>query len=176
MNYDVAGMLASDHFHIRVEAQELLREKRRSGLFGLFRKKQEEPVAQFDRLLSIAINQHYPEIEGGYYDNKGLIVLLLEILKLNGLSCVIPEYFQPEGFFPAEVWGLERNENYLLIDKAGNIAGYLRVEENYGSCDAFEADRKVVRISIDEAGCAGLMVAIQEAVPEEHRTLHSPGA
>src|SRR4051794_13648275 len=71
--------------------------------------------SKWGQRLSIAINTHYPTIEGGYYLNRAIFVLISECLQEVDLRHVILDIWRDDGLVPTEGFGqFETDEDYVL--------------------------------------------------------------
>ena len=62
--------------------------------------------------LSIAINTHYPEIVGGYYENVRVIRLIEEGFDCNTIYIVNPEYVASNKMTPFESLSTTKPTNF----------------------------------------------------------------
>lgn len=77
---------------------------------------------------AIGINSHYPELQGGFYINRGLIALAQEALASLGLRVVWSEIYRFDGLCPSELPGcLLLDEHYVVIDAQQQAKGHLFV-------------------------------------------------
>lgn len=89
---------------------------------------------------TFAINTWYPEIQGGYYVNRSLFVLIDQAIRTIGLCPVVWDTFRSEGLVPVEgVGSLCESEDYLLVSSSQREVGRLQIFEFGGG--AYYKDR-----------------------------------
>jgi hypothetical protein len=109
------------------------------------------------------LNQHYPELQSGYYLNKALVRLIQESLALLGLFVVIEDNYRNDGVVPTEVMGsLEFSDDYLLVDDDLRICGRLRIWESLGGRGRFYHDKVLVEVLTESKLADDLVLQIQE--------------
>src|SRR5437879_9491059 len=103
--------------------------------------------------VAFAINQHYPELQSGFYRNKRLVALVQEALLDVRLHIVIEDNFQEDRAVPEELLGsLEQADDYLLVDASMRVQGRLNVWESLGGQSKFYHDRFITEVVTDEKG------------------------
>gem|GEM_PF-4907483 len=79
---------------------------------------------------TFALNTWYPEIQGGYYVNRRLFVLIDQAIREMGLFPVLSETFRSEGLIPVEEIGhLCEGEEYMLVNVRQKRIGILQILE-----------------------------------------------
>jgi hypothetical protein len=106
--------------------------------------------ADFPCRVAFAINQHYPELQSGFYRNKRLVALIQEALLDIGLHTVIEDNFRLSGVVPEELLGaLDVGDDYILADESMNVQGRLNVWESLGGKSLFYHDRLIMEVVTD---------------------------
>ena len=82
---------------------------------------------QYSRVV-VAINTYYPEVQGGYYENRLLMAVAQDALAKCDLFVVIADVYRDLGAVPIELPGtLQLNEDYTLMDSKKAKRGQLSV-------------------------------------------------
>ncbi len=90
---------------------------------------------------AFVVNTLYSEVQGGYYVNRSLFVLIDEAIRRLGLFPVLFETFRPEGLVPMEGIGyLCDGEEYLLVDTGQKEVGALKIVEYSAGGGSFYRD------------------------------------
>jgi hypothetical protein len=130
----------------------------------------------FPTRVVFALNQHYPELQSGFYCNKKLVALIQEALLAIGLHAVIGDNFRPDGIVPEEVPGsLEIYDDYILIDQNIQICGRLNVWESSGGKSQIYHDRFIMEILMNQERCEQLVqVVIEKCKANDVATTRMP--
>ena len=109
--------------------------------------------------LSIAINTHYPEIVGGYYENARVIRLIEESFDCNTIYIVNPEYVASNKMTPFESLStIETDELCLLVGHDNSKLGWiLKWKYNVGGGGEFFSDNLIVDLLISETEVAKMI-------------------
>lgn len=77
---------------------------------------------------AVAINTYYPEVAGGYYENRSVVGMVQDALAALGYIVVLPDPFRRDGLVPVEERGcLFVGEEYYVADLQQREAGRLLV-------------------------------------------------
>ena len=77
---------------------------------------------------AFAMSTWYEEIDGGYYENRALFVLIDGALRSLGIVPVQREYFREQGLVPVEGEGqLFEDEDYVLVLPDQTLCGHLKI-------------------------------------------------
>jgi hypothetical protein len=112
--------------------------------------------ADFPIRAVFAINQHYPELNSGCYENKALVGLIQEGLAECGIAVVIEDNYRRDGLVPAEPPGsLTHGDDYLLVSDTLDVRGRMRLWQSLGGMSVFCHDDLIMEIvtGADEAAC-----------------------
>jgi hypothetical protein len=109
----------------------------------------------FPYRVAFAINQHYPELQSGFYRNKNLIAMIQESLNNMALYVVIEDNYRKDAIVPGEIPGsLDISDDYILVDERLEIHGRLNVWESHGGKGQFYHDKFIMEALIDQKrGC-----------------------
>ncbi len=117
----------------------------------------------FPHRIAFATNQHYPELNSGFYRNKNLIALIQESFSELGLYVVIWDNYRKDDLVPTELFGsLEKGDDYILVDEALQIQGRLNIWNDLGTTSRFYHDQFIIEIVTDER-CGKELTKIVEA-------------
>ena len=84
------------------------------------------------RRVAVGINTYYPRLQGGFYRNSALLVLVQQAIARTGLQVVQNELLADGAMHPNELEGvLDRFEEYVVVGN-GEIVGDLIVWELSG--------------------------------------------
>jgi hypothetical protein len=99
---------------------------------------------------AIAINTYYPEVNGGYYNNRSLIALVQDALAELGYKVVLPDSFQKEGLVPVEERGcLLDREEYVVADGNQQIVGRILLwQYDVGGATSFYSDKQIMDFAL----------------------------
>ena len=124
---------------------------------------------EYNQKLIFAINQYYPEINGGYYRNHKLLALIQCILGESNLFFVEKDIFQTKGCLPYSFPGsITENIEYYLINDERKILGGAYLWESLGGEDAFYHDRLIMEILTDIKTAQKIIGNISNKFPPEH--------
>jgi len=128
-------------------------------------------------ILFLAINHHYPEIEGGFYQNAELIARIQLVLSSLHYHFTETKYYRMEGFVPHVFPGSLRDDtDYVLLDNryrciTNTIQGFSRLWQDMGSNDPFFHNRRVLAIMTDSFYFFSEAIeALRRAIPPEYIT------
>ena len=77
---------------------------------------------------AFAINTFYEEIDGGYYENRALFVLIDRALRSLGMVPVNRDVFREQGLVPIDGEGhLFGGEQYCLVLPDQSLGGFLQI-------------------------------------------------
>ena len=120
--------------------------------------------------LCIAINTHYPEIAGGYYENARVLAAIEESIGRSSLVLVDSEYAQfGDGVCPTErLLMIEKNEPHLIFDQSAQQRGrVIKWQFSAGGGGDFFGDNVIVDFLL-EPNLVDTVVEQTEAVCREH--------
>ena len=129
-------------------------------------------MTRSSEILFLAINQHYPEIEGGFYQNAELIALIQIVLSSVRCRFTEKKYYRMERFVPCVYPGaLKDDTDYVLFNEScsGNsIEGFARLWQDMGSDDSYFHNRRI--LAIMKSFLYFIEEALYLAIPGEYIT------
>ena len=102
--------------------------------------------------LCIAINTHYPEIAGGYYENFRVVAAIEVAIERSSLVVVDPEYAQcGDGVCPTErLLVIEKDEPHLVFDRSAQQRGsVIKWQFNVGGGGDFFGDDVIIDLLLE---------------------------
>ena len=120
--------------------------------------------------LCIAINTHYPEITGGYYENSRVLAAIEDSTGRSSLFLVNPEYTHcDEGVCPTErLLMIEKDEPHLVFDQLAQPCGRLiKWQYNVGGGGDFFGDDVIIDLLLEPSLVDNVVQQIEAVCMEQ---------